>query len=80
MKHFRHAIYCLYQGDVLSEAAILYWSEKAMLPSGKAVFAKQMAPFIGNNYNIYIYIFFFFFKIIFLFIYCHNIIYNKIML
>jgi hypothetical protein len=46
MKHFRHAIYCLYQGDVLSEAAILYWSEKAMLPSGKAVFAKQMAPFI----------------------------------
>ncbi|ORX56548.1 ARM repeat-containing protein [Piromyces finnis] len=46
MKYFRHAIYCLYQGDVLSEAAILYWSEKAMLPQGKNVFAKQMAPFI----------------------------------
>ncbi|OUM64494.1 hypothetical protein PIROE2DRAFT_60635 [Piromyces sp. E2] len=46
MKYFRHTIYCLYQGDVLSEAAILYWSEKAMLPQGKNVFAKQMAPFI----------------------------------
>jgi len=56
MKHFRHAIYCLYQGDVLSEAAILYWSEKAMLPSGKAVFTKQMAPFIGKEDIIYIYI------------------------
>jgi len=46
MKFFRHTIYCLYQGDVLSEAAILYWSDKAMLPQGKNVFAKQMAPFI----------------------------------
>ncbi|ORX77472.1 ARM repeat-containing protein [Anaeromyces robustus] len=46
MKFFRHTIYCLYQGDVLSEAAILYWSEKAMLPQGKSVFTKQMAPFI----------------------------------
>jgi len=53
MKYFRHTIYCLYQGDVLSEAAILYWSEKAMLPQGKNVFAKQMAPFIGKI-NIYI--------------------------
>ena len=45
-KHFRTMIAHLYRLDVLSEAAVMYWNEKAAIPKGKAVFQKQMEPFI----------------------------------
>jgi hypothetical protein len=35
-----------YQEDVVSDTAILYWSEKGVKPQGKNVFLKQMEPFV----------------------------------
>ncbi|KAJ1562722.1 Basic leucine zipper and W2 domain-containing protein 2 [Cladochytrium tenue] len=46
-KHFRTIVAQLYQMDVLSEAAVLYWYEKGALGNkGKAMFVKQMEPFV----------------------------------
>lgn len=46
MKYLSFTINCLYQGDAVSETAIIYWYEKAMLSQGKTVFSKQLEPFI----------------------------------
>ena len=46
MKFFRSIITNLYKHDVVSEAAILYWFEKGATSQGKAIFVKQMEPFI----------------------------------
>ncbi|CAG8485502.1 16519_t:CDS:2 [Acaulospora colombiana] len=46
MKHFRQIVQILYDEDVVSESAILYWSEKGASHQGKTVFLKQMEPFI----------------------------------
>ncbi|KAI8838609.1 armadillo-type protein [Chytridium lagenaria] len=45
-KHFRTIASSLYKHDVLSEAAILYWFEKGAQAQGKAMFVKQMEPFV----------------------------------
>ncbi|KAI9353379.1 armadillo-type protein [Zopfochytrium polystomum] len=46
-KHFRTIVSNLYKLDVISEAAVLYWSEKGALGNkGKAMFIKQMEPFV----------------------------------
>ena len=46
MKHFRQIVQILYNSDVISESAILYWAEKGAKNQGKTVFLKQMEPFI----------------------------------
>ncbi|RHZ75028.1 hypothetical protein Glove_218g4 [Diversispora epigaea] len=46
LKHFRQIVQILYDEDVISESAILYWSEKGASNQGKTVFLKQMEPFI----------------------------------
>ncbi|KAF9903854.1 hypothetical protein BX616_001509 [Lobosporangium transversale] len=46
IKQFRAVTQRLYNNDVLSESAILYWAEKGVKPQGKTVFMKQMEPFI----------------------------------
>ncbi|CAG8529394.1 eukaryotic translation initiation factor 5C [Gigaspora rosea] len=46
MKHFRQIVQILYNEDVVSESAILYWFEKGAVNSGKTVFLKQMEPFV----------------------------------
>jgi hypothetical protein len=46
MKHFRQLVQILYNEDVISENAILYWNEKGVKNVGKGVFLKQMEPFI----------------------------------
>ncbi|KAG9291622.1 hypothetical protein G9A89_022041 [Geosiphon pyriformis] len=45
-KHFRQIVQLLYNEDVVSESAILYWADKGAKNQGKTVFAKQMEPFI----------------------------------
>lgn len=45
-KYFRQITQVLYKYDVLSDNAIIFWSEKAHKPQGKTVFLKQMAPFV----------------------------------
>ncbi|KAJ3028801.1 UNVERIFIED_CONTAM: hypothetical protein HDU68_000842 [Siphonaria sp. JEL0065] len=48
IKHFRTIATTFYKHDIVSEAAILFWFEKSggALPQGKAVFVKQMEPFV----------------------------------
>ncbi|CAJ0825527.1 11198_t:CDS:2 [Entrophospora sp. SA101] len=46
MKHFRKIVQILYDEDVVSENAILYWNEKGAKNQGKTSFLKQMEPFI----------------------------------
>lgn len=46
MKHFRKIVQILYDEDVVSENAILYWNEKGAKSQGKTSFLKQMEPFI----------------------------------
>ncbi|CAG8499576.1 17234_t:CDS:2 [Acaulospora morrowiae] len=46
LKHFRQIVQILYDEDVVSESAILYWSEKGASNQGKTIFLKQMEPFI----------------------------------
>ncbi|KAI8321243.1 ARM repeat-containing protein [Martensiomyces pterosporus] len=41
MKYFSRIIQQLYQDDVLSDSAILFWAKKGVKPQGKAVFLKQ---------------------------------------
>ncbi|KAJ1940686.1 hypothetical protein FBU59_003736 [Linderina macrospora] len=46
MKYFGKIIQVLYQEDVLSDSAILFWAKKGVKPQGKAVFLKQTERFI----------------------------------
>ncbi|KAI9341661.1 armadillo-type protein [Obelidium mucronatum] len=48
IKHFRTIVTTFYKHDIVSEAAVLFWFEKSggALPQGKAVFVKQMEPFV----------------------------------
>ncbi|RUS29440.1 hypothetical protein BC938DRAFT_480659 [Jimgerdemannia flammicorona] len=46
IKFFCQIVKLLYKLDVLSENAILYWADKGAKPQGKAVFMKQMEPFV----------------------------------
>ncbi|KAJ3066385.1 hypothetical protein HDU98_010325 [Podochytrium sp. JEL0797] len=48
IKHFRLIVTTFYKHDIVSEAAVLFWYEKAggALAQGKAVFLKQMEPFV----------------------------------
>lgn len=46
-KYFRMTVSSLYQKDVLSESAILFWYEKGASSMGKTMFQKQMEPFIN---------------------------------
>ncbi|KAJ1961947.1 hypothetical protein GGI12_002961 [Dipsacomyces acuminosporus] len=41
MKYFSRIVQQLYQDDVLSDSAILFWAAKGIKPQGKAVFLKQ---------------------------------------
>ena len=45
-KFFRQIVQVLYQHDVLSDNAIIFWADKAHKPQGKTVFLKQMEPFV----------------------------------
>ncbi|KAJ3141453.1 hypothetical protein HK101_003381 [Irineochytrium annulatum] len=45
-KHFQRIIAKMYEHDILSDSAILYWFEKGTLKEGKAMFLKQMEPFV----------------------------------
>ncbi|CAO3669943.1 unnamed protein product [Umbelopsis vinacea] len=45
-KFYRQIVTLLYKEDVVSDTAILYWSEKGVKPQGKNVFLKQMEPFV----------------------------------
>ncbi|KAG2173479.1 hypothetical protein INT44_007070 [Umbelopsis vinacea] len=45
-KFYRQIVTLLYKEDVVSDTAIVYWSEKGIKPQGKNVFLKQMEPFI----------------------------------
>ncbi|KAJ3099073.1 hypothetical protein HDU97_003506 [Phlyctochytrium planicorne] len=45
-KHFRIIASNLYKHDVISDGAIIYWFEKGAGTQGKALFLKQMEPFI----------------------------------
>ncbi|KAI8643308.1 armadillo-type protein [Parasitella parasitica] len=45
-KLFRVMVQTLYKNDVLSDNAILYWYNKAHLPTGKSIFLAQMKPFV----------------------------------
>ncbi|CAG8460319.1 12939_t:CDS:2 [Ambispora leptoticha] len=47
MKHFRQIIQLLYNEDVVSESAILYWADKGAKNQGKTVFLKQVESFIN---------------------------------
>ncbi|KAJ1926954.1 hypothetical protein IWQ60_003354 [Tieghemiomyces parasiticus] len=46
MKHFASIVKILYDEDVLSENAIHFWNIKGVKPQGKAIFLKQMEPFV----------------------------------
>lgn len=46
MKLFAEIVRTLYQDDVVSEDAVLYWYRKGTNTKGRAVFAKDMEPFI----------------------------------
>ncbi|KNC97475.1 uncharacterized protein SPPG_07391 [Spizellomyces punctatus DAOM BR117] len=46
-KHYRTIIRYLYDEDVVSESAIIYWFEKGAGASGKTLFVKQMEPFVN---------------------------------
>ncbi|KAI8615335.1 armadillo-type protein [Chytriomyces sp. MP71] len=47
IKHFRTIVTTFYKHDIVSEAAVIYWFEKGgALALGKAVFLKQMEPFV----------------------------------
>ncbi|KAI8839143.1 armadillo-type protein [Chytriomyces cf. hyalinus JEL632] len=47
IKHFRTIVTTFYKHDIVSEAAVIYWFEKGgALAQGKAVFLKQMEPFV----------------------------------
>ncbi|KAJ3186320.1 hypothetical protein HDU85_007760 [Gaertneriomyces sp. JEL0708] len=45
-KHFRAIIKSLYDEDVVTDSAILYWFEKGAGAQGKTLFMKQMEPFV----------------------------------
>ncbi|KAJ2888219.1 hypothetical protein GGI21_006756, partial [Coemansia aciculifera] len=40
-KSFGRIVFELYNADVLSDSAIIFWASKAALPEGKAIFLKQ---------------------------------------
>ncbi|KAJ1974271.1 hypothetical protein H4R35_003694 [Dimargaris xerosporica] len=46
MKLFTRIVQIMYNEDVLSDNAILFWYAKGAKPQGKAIFIKQMAPFV----------------------------------
>ncbi|KAI9102007.1 armadillo-type protein [Phlyctochytrium arcticum] len=46
-KHFRHINKYLYDEDVVSDSAVIYWFEKGAGSQGKTLFAKQMEPFVA---------------------------------
>jgi hypothetical protein len=46
MKAFRDIIHLLYETDVLSEEAVLYWAKKGSAHKGRAMFLENAAPFI----------------------------------
>ncbi|KAJ3009619.1 hypothetical protein HKX48_007851 [Thoreauomyces humboldtii] len=45
-KQFRTIVKYLYDEDVVSESAIMYWFEKGAGSQGKTLFQKQMEPFV----------------------------------
>ncbi|KAI8920162.1 armadillo-type protein [Powellomyces hirtus] len=45
-KQFRTIVKCLYDEDVVSESAILYWFEKGAGQQGKTLFQKQLEPLV----------------------------------
>jgi len=45
-KFYRQIVSLLYKEDVVSDTAIVYWSEKGIKPQGKNVFLNQMEPFV----------------------------------
>jgi hypothetical protein len=45
-KFYRQIVTLLYKEDVVSDTAIVYWSEKGIKPQGKNAFLKQMEPFV----------------------------------
>ncbi|KAJ3153528.1 hypothetical protein HDU89_000561 [Geranomyces variabilis] len=45
-KHFRTIAKLLYDEDVVSDSALLYWFEKGAGAQGKTLFQKQMEPFV----------------------------------
>lgn len=46
MKVFKDIVHLLYECDVCSEEAILYWAKKGTNQKGRAVFMENMAPFL----------------------------------
>ncbi|KAJ3088670.1 hypothetical protein HK102_008228 [Quaeritorhiza haematococci] len=46
MKYFSKTLQILYNADVLSESAIIYWFEKGAASQGKTVFLKQTEAFV----------------------------------
>ncbi|KAJ1655008.1 hypothetical protein IWQ61_005167, partial [Dispira simplex] len=52
MKLFSTMIQNLYKEDVLSGGAILFWHAKGAVAQGKAVFLKQMEPFVDFLENM----------------------------
>jgi hypothetical protein len=46
MKAFRDIIHLLYETDVVSEEAVLYWAKKGSAHKGRAMFLENAAPFI----------------------------------
>ncbi|KAI8073210.1 armadillo-type protein [Gongronella butleri] len=46
-KVFSRIVQLLYQNDVLSHNAILFWADKAHKPQGKTVLMKQIQPFVN---------------------------------
>ncbi|KAI9207903.1 armadillo-type protein [Polychytrium aggregatum] len=46
LKHFKAIVANLYEHDVVSEGAILYWFERGATSHGKTVFLKQLEPFV----------------------------------
>ncbi|KAG2171511.1 hypothetical protein INT43_008237 [Umbelopsis isabellina] len=45
-KFFRQIVTLLYKADVVSDTAIVYWSEKGAKSQGKNIFLKQMEAFV----------------------------------